>query len=101
MWKDANDEYNDYLKCILEKKTVIIPHCCSSPEMHYFLYHHKKQRGSAWVWCSSCKSYCHYDGIIIPEEYKNNPKISLSELHAEPDMLDKMKECIDSFNRRN
>ena len=99
MWKDGNNEYDDYLKRVLDKQPVIVPHCCSSPEMHYFLYEHAKKRGSAWVWCSSCRSFSHYDGVMIPEGHQNNPEISLSELRAEPVILDAKKELVDSFNR--
>lgn len=100
MWKDAGNKYNNFLECVLNKRPVTLPHCCSSPKIHHFIYEHQKKRGSAWVWCSTCKSYAHYDGVIIPAWHKNNPAISISDLSSEPISLEAKKDVIDSYNKR-
>lgn len=99
MWKDGNNDFDKYLNSILSGNSPTEIKCCDKPEIHFFFYKHKKSRGSAWVWCSKCKSFAHYDGVLLPNDYKNCNDISLSELSAVPIKLEEKKEQIDIFNQ--
>lgn len=99
MWKDGNTDFDNYLNSILSGDTPSKMECCATPEIHYFFYKHKKNRGSAWVWCSKCRSFAHYDGVLLSPDYENCNEISLSDLSAIPEKLERKKEMVDRFNQ--
>ena len=101
MWKDDNTNYNEILKAVLQNSELPIAECCKNPMVHYFLYEYKNHRGSAWIWCSRCKAFCHYDGVPIPKGYVNFPDITVDDLSAIPQRLEEMAATIDIFNRAN
>jgi hypothetical protein len=44
--------------------------------------------GAGWEWCSSCRSYVHFSGLV-PEWWSSDLRVESSELTAEPEALER------------
>ena len=97
MWSDERDIIMKLFEENNEKYPKICP-CCGEKSGHIFMFKNRENDifGSAWAWCSKCQEYSH-SRYLIPKWWKNFEGITLDELHARPDNLDKISEAIDKW----
>ena len=95
MWKDDNGTLKKSLVNIILHGQALSVFCCEKPEPHYCFYHHKDKKGSAWAWCSYCKSFVHLDFVPIPENWVGAEEIQLSDLSAVPIVLEEKRSLVD------
>ena len=98
MWKDNDDRICDIVDIINTKEIKVPEICpvCGKKELHFFLFKYpdEEKRGGAWIWCSECKHFSHFE-YVIPQWWKNYEGISFDELTSDPDLLESKKEEID------
>ena len=99
-WKDDTGNLTDVL-CEFYAGKSVVPTCCVNPDVH--TYFHKfnpsSTRGSAWSWCSNCKSFVHLDGFQANKNIPNCSTVDTSKLCAVPEYLDSIKSIIDTHNK--
>lgn len=102
MWKSDytdNDKQLDvmYLK-LINGDSISFPYCCpicSHRSAHIYLYQHSIRSAGLWLWCSQCRYYSHSSIGQLPGWWINVPNIDLSDLTAEPNILEINKNMID------
>jgi len=93
MWAE-NIQINNGLNAMLTGNIHPVVNCCDKPEVHTFIHDFEGQ-GSAWIWCSACKSYAHAGRIDLPNKWVNCAALDDDEICVEPDYLEDNKTAID------
>jgi hypothetical protein len=79
-WKNPERFQEEYWNELLDAvfatgtsaQTLSCPNC-SERKVHYFFmrarffdpqFLNAGERGGAWIWCSECRLFCHYSGLV-------------------------------------
>ena len=84
MWNE-NDRMMEVVEDMGEAQIAIPTKCPVCNEAHaHFLMHRfgsTSDRGTAWIWCDSCKSYTHF-GYYVPAWWENPDFIDIDKLDS-------------------
>jgi len=93
MWNDDNNEIDNVLLKLTPKTTFPVE-CpiCGKKTCHFYMnrFDEKDDHGSAWIWCSDCRNYSHFQ-YKIPCWWENCPSIDIDMLESDPDYLETKK----------
>lgn len=98
MWKDDNDDIEKLWHQFINKSNRYPCVCpiCGKISAHVYLHRYKKDKGSAWMWCSECKN-CSHGTMTIPQWWCDDNFIDLAKTASHPDYLESEKEAIDNY----
>ncbi len=94
-WTSNRRLFFEALSVLMHEQKIPKVQCCTNPDPHFFFYRYRENRGSAWAWCSNCRSYVHFDGCEIPNNWNNPEELPLSVLSAVPIVLEEKKDIAD------
>ena len=99
MWNEQDDMMK--LLASVDNREGVFPAICpqcgrSDAHILFHRFADGDDRGSAWVWCSACKSYEHFS-YRIPEWWCNPPFIDENSLDSVVDYPESMKCEIDEW----
>jgi len=97
MWND-NDKIIEIFDTSEDGKTVFPCVCpvCNSHSAHVYFHKHNDRHCGIWTWCSNCGASSHMSGNT-PKWWKNPDFIDPTQLCAEPDYLEQLKDRIDEW----
>lgn len=93
-WHNDSSNLDKIAVDAVNSKNLGAPECCSDPYVHVYAHKRSANRGSAWVWCSSCGAYSHFT-FPISDEWENCTKIDFEKLTAVPEYLETMNTVVD------
>ena len=99
-WRNKNTNYAQVAYEAMQKGRRIQAKCCDNPQAHIYLHKYEDGDCAAWVWCSACGSFAHYDGVIGDIVWENCDGVDYEQLAAIPDYLESVKEMVDAHTNR-
>lgn len=101
-WDDSKYEIFDIVEVLENNNKIQIPlKCpiCEHDAAHVYMYRWEDNRGTVWVWCSSCKACTHASRYTLPSWWENDEFMMTSELASHPIFLDEKFDLVDNHLR--